>query len=246
MNYYIKQLVRFIYFLFHERIWKGRLKYIYKNNHNDRLVVVFSGFPNGDKPMYNYMRTLKVVKNVDQLFILDDFGYKGSYYWMENGSDYPQKLVEGLLNSFVRDKYKEIYTMGTSKGGTCAIFYGLMINAQHIYAGACQYLVGDYLNTKEHRPILEAMLGEGFSEKDILKLNGKMPRQLTKYKDRHSQVHLLYSKVEHTYQEHISFLIEDLKKNNISFTEQVEAFEKHSDVGTYFIPFIQKELSSKK
>lgn len=30
------------------------------------------------------------------MFILDDFGYKGSYYWYENGHDYPMTLANSL------------------------------------------------------------------------------------------------------------------------------------------------------
>ena len=60
------------------------------------------------------------------LFILDDFGYRGSYYWYENGSDKPRLLVEGLVSDVMRKgKYKSLITIGSSKGGTCAIYFGL-------------------------------------------------------------------------------------------------------------------------
>ena len=117
-----------------------------------------------------------------------------------------------------------------------------MINATHIFAGACQYLVGNYLNTELHRPILEAMLGKEYTMEDVERLNQMMPQQLEKYHGSHSVVHLLYSKHEHTYQSHTIHLIADLKKYGIYYTEQIEQFEKHGEVGTYFIPYIKKEL----
>ena len=50
---------------FQERVFKGRLHYIYENNHADKLMIVFSGF-SPDKPTYNYMRTLKSYKGINK------------------------------------------------------------------------------------------------------------------------------------------------------------------------------------
>lgn len=69
-----------------------------------------------------------------------------------------------------------------------------------------------------------------------------MPNTLKQYANSKSKIHLLYSKSEYTYNEHIKYLIEDLKKNNIQFDEQIEYFEEHNDVGKHFIPFIKKSL----
>lgn len=98
----VNKIVRKVYFWIHERSWKGRLKYMYFRNHSNRLIVIFSGFPAGEKPLYNYMRTLKDVK-ADKLFILDDFGYKGSYYLLENGTERPRDLVQSLIEHVVRE-----------------------------------------------------------------------------------------------------------------------------------------------
>ena len=238
----IERLLRRIWFLFHEQKWRGRLKYVFENNHADTLMVVFSGF--ADKPSYNYMRTLAKFKSMDKLFILDDFGFRGSYYWLENGSDTPRVLVESLISSVLdRGKYKQFYTMGTSKGGTCAIYFGLILKAQHIYAGACQYYVGDYLDHEDRKTILSAMLGKtDYTQEDVAQVNRIVPSVIESNKNSCSTIHLLYSDKEHTYDEHIKFLLADLERNNIAFTQQVESFTNHADVGTYFIPFIQEQL----
>lgn len=72
----------------------GKLKYIYEQNGSDELIVVFSGF--GTARKYNYMKTLAGAK-IDKLFLLDNFGYRGSYYWFENGTDKPNQLVSRLI-----------------------------------------------------------------------------------------------------------------------------------------------------
>lgn len=238
-KFFNKILIKF-YLLIHEHSYKKRLKYLYENNGSKRLLVVFSGF-SPTKPLYNYVRTIKDIKTVNKLFILDDFGFRGSYYWFENGDDFPLQLTKELIE--IKSKgCEELYTLGTSKGGTCAIYFGLVFNAKHVYSGACQYLVGNYLNLEERLPILSGMLGAGFKRSDVDRLNNMMPNLLKKCKDARTVVHLLYSKKEHTYDEHIVYLIEDLILNNIPYTEVVEDFENHNDVGKYFIPYIKKEL----
>lgn len=92
----IRSLATKIYLALKEKKYKGRLKYLYEGHSSDTLIIVFSGF--ADKPVYNYIRTLKDVC-CDKLFILDDFGYRGSYYWYENGSNYPFLLVKDLIYS---------------------------------------------------------------------------------------------------------------------------------------------------
>lgn len=227
-----------------EKKFANRLKYIFENNGSDTLLIIFSGF--AEKPVYNYMRTLKAVK-FDKLFILDDFGYRGSYYWYADGKDTPLHLVKDLISHVQNSKwggYKKQYTLGTSKGGTCAIYFGLEMGATAAFAGACQYHIGSYLYTDHHMPIFKKMMGEtaGELERDIL--DRMMPDQLSKHQGSPMQVHLMYSKDEHTYSEHIKDLISDLEANHIQFTEQIETFKDHKEVGKYFIPYIQKFLKT--
>lgn len=69
-----------------------------------------------------------------------------------------------------------------------------------------------------------------------------MSNLLSHYRNSKSIVHLLYSKNEHTYDEHIKYLLDDLNKNNIQYTEKVEKFQNHGEVGIYFIPIIKQFL----
>jgi len=244
MNTIVDKFLNYISILklkFKENIYCNRLRYVYERNSSDTLVIIFSAF--SPKPRYNYVRTLKNFNKISRLYILDDFGVKGSYYWYEGGKKLPLELTKGLIESIVKERcYKNIITLGTSKGGTCAIYYGLMFNAKHIYAGACQYYVGNYLDTKSNKVILEAMMGCEVSKENVERLNRIMPEQLQNYSGSNSMIHLLYSKDEHTYREHIVHLINDLDKNHISYDEKVESFKNHNDVGKYFISYIKHEL----
>lgn len=100
LNKMLKRLPRGIRFLknkmrimFKER-HLGKLRYIYERNGSDQMIIVFSAF--GEARQYNYMKTLAESK-IDKMFILDNFGYRGSYYWYENGGDEPNKLVSSLI-----------------------------------------------------------------------------------------------------------------------------------------------------
>lgn len=83
-----------LYIAINEKKYKGRVKYLFQQKQSKTLAIVFSGF--AEKPVYNYVRTLKNLK-ADKLFILDDFAYRGSYYWYTNGSDEPLHLVDSLI-----------------------------------------------------------------------------------------------------------------------------------------------------
>ena len=223
-----------------EKTFQGRLKYVLQKNSSDTLVIVFSAF--GPRPVYNYMLTLEKMRTADKLFILDDFGCKGSYYWFENGNDAPLCLTKALINNLLSNNgggYKHLITVGSSKGGTCAIYFGLMFGAEHIYAAACQYYVGNYLSNKEE--IMRGMMGE-VSERVLNQLNRMMPEQLALHRGSSSVVHLLYSPCENTYDAHIVYLIDDLKKYSIPYEEIIEDFKDHNDVGTPFSSFLQKEF----
>lgn len=236
----LKSLLTKFYIKFLEHTYEDRLKYLFQKNHSDTLIVVFSGFT--DKPMYNYVRTLQNIK-ADKIFMLDDFGHKGSYYWYENGDNKPMMLVKSLIyNMLNKKKYKRLITLGSSKGGTCAIYYGLMFGATDIYSGACQYRIGTYLNTADRVLVFKAMMGVQAAEKEQAILDAEMPQLITKYKGLPSRVHLLYSKEEHTYEDDIKYLIKDLDDSNINHDDKVETFTDHGEVGKYFSPWIKNEL----
>jgi hypothetical protein len=84
-------------------------------------MIIFSGFNSDDTRLYNYVKSFMPLK-CDRLYINDVFGYRGSYYWYENGDNNPEILTQELIENIItKKKYSNIYTAGSSKGGTCAI-----------------------------------------------------------------------------------------------------------------------------
>lgn len=241
---YLKKIIYYISILLKQksvRLKNGKkIKYILKKSKNsDELIISFSGFPGeGNKAKYNYIRTLSKVKK-NQIFILDSFGFQsaGSYYLGENGDYFLENAIIVLIQNIKKSlEIKKIYTIGSSKGGWASIYYGILLNAQLIISGASQYYIGDYLNTNEyHKKLLEGIVGENICESKINMLNNKLP-DLIKSSNNIQKIKFIihYSKQEHTYEEHIKYLIKDLKNVNANIEEDTESYLEHKDVGKYF------------
>lgn len=135
--------------------------------------------------------------------------------------------------------------MGSSKGGTCAIYFGLTSKADEVYAAACQYHIGSYLNTVEDNRIkvFRSMMGAAAGDAEQKMLDSMLPDVLQANAGSRTQIHLMYSKEEHTYYEHIADLIKDLDKNGINHTDKIESFKEHGEVGRFFIPWIKETLN---
>lgn len=107
-----------------------------------------------------------------------------------------------------------------------------------IYAGACQYKVGNYIgifhSADDYYPKL---LGSIPTEAGIALLNNKFEAIFESKKDCQTVVFLLYSTEEHTYVDDIVPLIQKLKEHNITYKEQIEKFPNHSMIGLYMSNF---------
>lgn len=233
----IKQLFNYLKLKLSEKTYKDNLKYLYYNHNSDELVVVFSGFPSTNIRKYNYVKTLKGAK-VDQLFLLDVWGYRGSYHLRENGKDYPEVMTIELIN-FIKSKkkYKKIVVIGSSKGGTCAIYFGLKIGCNEIISGACQYNLGTYLS--DYPEIFKPMMGSDFNAKDIRNLNEIMPNILRENSRCQTLIHLIYSTEEVTFTKETVDLLKQIKSCNIPFKEKIFDFREHDMIGPVFISYLQ-------
>jgi hypothetical protein len=113
----------------------------------NKLIVVFSAFSTTDAK-YNYISTLKTC-DCNKLFILDDFGKKGTYYLGLNGNFDIESSVVSLI-TYIMSKnnieFSNVISVGSSKGGSAAIYYGMKYNFGNVIAGAPQYKIGTYLS----------------------------------------------------------------------------------------------------
>ena len=233
----------------HEKVYcegETRLKYYYvPHKKSDVLIVVFSGFPaKGKSAAYNMVATLEGV-SANRLYILDDFGYqnRGAYYLGENGEFSVRDAVLNFLKTFA--SHKTVFC-GSSKGGTAAIYFGLLFGADYVIAGAPQYYLGDYLTSEEaHVPIFEAMAGS-VDPISIEKYNNILPKSIVSacHSAKKPRFLIHYSPEEHTYPSHIFHMLNDLQQYEFVVEHDVQHYEKHSDVALYFPKLCREKILS--
>ena len=210
------------------------VQYIWRRHGSKTLVVVFTGM---GPQRYNYKTVLRRCP-YDLLFIRDSWAGGASYYWYENGQNHPEMLTQKAIEQMTeRGGYDTLITVGSSKGGTAAVYYGLKYNADAIYAGACQYYVGQYLAIHEYveKPHLwRAVVGQEPTEEWTRRLDRKLPDMIEAHRESKTEIYLVYSTEEHTYADHIAPLIAQLDACHIRHHDQVEHFKSHDMIGKYF------------
>ena len=214
----------------------------YKNS--DLLTITFAGFhAEGDPPKYNYMRTLEEF-DCNQLFILDDFGARGSYYMCVNRDFKIEKSVKKLIDTICQDhKIKKRISLGSSKGASAAIYYGLKYDYDAIIAGTPQYYIGSYLKkVKSAHNVLDFMAGNQ-SEDSIEFLDNIIENLINQREECSTQVVICAGKDDPHYQFHSVPLIDTLEQKNVPFVLDVLNYSAHSDIGKVFPDSIKKNLA---
>lgn len=236
----VKSWFHVLYIKYYERKFED-LPYLFFRKHSDRLLIVFSAFA-GNKRRYNYVRGFRNI-NADKLYILDPWGYRGSYNLFDNGSPHPQGVTQKLISKIISwGGYKEVYTAGTSKGGTCALFYGLKNNVTAVFTGACQYNVGNYVFRLDESKIFYGMMGNEAGQKEVDLLNRIVRDEVFKSKDTKTIVHVIYSKKEPTYENDIKDLLKDLTDNGVHYIDLERGFEEHSLVAEPFAQYVNEYM----
>lgn len=254
---FIKKMKKYFDFLFtifirkiSEKSFKynnEKIKYIfYKNRKSKKIIIVFSACTRkGIKARYNYIRTLKKIKE-NKLFILDDGGIdqRGTYYL----GKYPDfefekgclKLIDEILKI---NNIEETYLIGSSKGGYSSLYYGLNIPKSRIIIGAPQYFLGTYLSKCYQGVTLKSMNCNEITRIEFLDilLKNKIDNSNNKNK-----IYIQYSTKDPTYKEHILYLLEDLKKANFCVEEEKLSYSNHNDVSLYFSDYIINILKKNK
>lgn len=112
------------------------------------LLVVFSALAPDYDFSFNYRKTVANWVG-PKLFILDDFGARGSYYLMDHRDEGIFGSVQSLILEIASGagiELSETVFCGSSKGGTAALIHGLSLGVGEIWCGAPQIRVGDYLH----------------------------------------------------------------------------------------------------
>lgn len=235
--------------VYEERVYTSNLpiKYVLEKSDikSDFLVVVFSAFNSKDQGIqhsYNYMRTLKNI-NINKLFILDNYGPRGSYYLGEKMKLDVETSIFSLITYIARMldiSLENIITVGSSKGGSAALYFGLKYNLGHIIAGAPQTRISNYIQ-EAATETADYMLGIERKSENIEALNQIIYRQLNKEILTH--IHMLSSVNDAQYKGHIEPFLNCLNEKNIPIDILIDnEMKSHADIAQYYPKYLNYKL----
>lgn len=207
---------------------------------NTPLVFVFTAMGLIGNFSYNYKATLdKISSHV--FYILDDFGDQGAYYLQEKGDRSIFESVAQLIHQKIKQfgAGREIYFVGSSKGGTAALLHGLTVPEANIFVGAPQTKIGSFLKNP-HPNILEYMTGgvtaEHISSLDDVLYSESMLRQST------AKISIVVGKADHHYKNHVIPWAHFAESVGKSVKLIVKEGTPHSEIGKVYRQLLQNEL----
>lgn len=235
---------------FIEEIYESNvpIKYVFEagKGHNDHLMIIFSASNANEVDELNKYDYLEDLKNIDcnKLFIIDTYGPKGCYYLGFNLNFEVETSIASLISyisNIINVPFKNIITVGTNKGGTAALYYGLKYNVGNIIVGNPHIRIADFI-LKHTKVTAEYLLGFNPSKFDIEKLNNIIINQLNKKVI--SKISIL-SGVSPIIRTHTDLLIKELNDRNIAHehSETIEV-DNFSGINNLFPKFLLMQLSS--
>lgn len=208
-------------------------------NNKDKLIIVFSAFSN-DKPKYNYINTLSTY-DCNKLYILDNYGTKGTYYLGLNGGFEVETAVVSLISKIVAENninFKNIISIGSSKGGTAALYYGMKYNFGNIIVGAPQYKIGTYLSDLSIKTYADEIFGDRSIANRI-----KYDNLIRLICNNKSKIYLLTSDGDNQYDrvlKSFEYVAEELK---LDLTIDKCEISHHNDIAKEFPKYLDNKLT---
>lgn len=235
--------------LYEERVYTSNLpiKYVIEKAdiESNFLVVVFSAFNSSNQAIqysYNYIRTLKNI-NANKLFILDNYGPRGSYYLGEKMKLDVETSVFSLITYIARTlniSLENIIAVGSSKGGSAALYFGLKYNLGYVIAGAPQTKISDYIQ-EVTTETADYMLGLGRDSNNVEALNQIIYKQLNK--EILTQIHMLSSIYDSQYKKHVYPFLKYLEERDIPIDILIDNnMKSHADIAKYYPKYLNYKL----
>lgn len=206
------------------------------------LVVVFSAMAPAGSFTYNYKSTLDRV-NAHRLYVLDDFGDQGAYYYCDHRDLAIYRSVQKLLRRIIDElgvDLADVALVGSSKGGTAAIIHGSSLGVGRIIVGAPQIRIGSFL-ARPHPNVLEFMAG-GTGEQDVAWLDRAVVNHVRKIRP-DTSVELLIGTDDHHFRDHLPHLVSVFRSiGHDNFSVAHREGLNHADVGRAFSRFLLRRL----
>ena len=206
----------------------------------DKLFIIFSAMAQKNTFVYNYMKSLEEIK-ANKLFILDDFGDQGAYY-LGYQRDFSIETAVTSLIQYIMAKYeithKNVTTIGSSKGGYAALYFGIKYHFGNVITGAPQSKLGHFLINQAGHPNIANYISGGADEADTQYLDQILFTLLSQPKDVSPKINILIGDKDHHYKNHVIPLYDVLIERGYKVDLDVKEGIIHEDLKTYFPPYL--------
>lgn len=230
---------------------KQYLIYSFKRKKSDKLYVIFSGV-SSEHPGFNTMSYYDFRNKLDGnvLHIMDHHGTHGTFLLSIGGDLAVRKGVCNLIEEVMRTlkiSKENLYLVGSSKGGTSAIAFGLLLGYGNVIAGEPQIKIGDFFyRTMEHgaesgRIIIYSMT-KGVDSEAVDKLN-VMVEEIFKVRGSlfKGNMKILTGTTSGCFSRHIKFLLDyanEYGMSNDKINIKTINIKRHNDIATPFAQMV--------
>lgn len=204
------------------------------------LVIVFSGFSGNGKPTYNYHNSFSECP-AEVVWIQDNFSGGESYYLCANGKFDIEPAVYEFISKIMREldlTPSDCTLLGSSKGGSAAMYYGFKYNFANIIASVPQFRIGSYV--EEDWPYALKHMTRGLSEASTRDIQAKLDNMIAdaiNNSNPDKNVYLISSLADPQYETEIAQNLIHLKKfNNFNLImANSQMIEQHNQVSRHTI-----------
>ncbi|CUP47935.1 accessory Sec system protein Asp2 [Clostridium baratii] len=219
------------------------IRYIFEKSklfNKDKLIIVFSAFSK-DKPKYNYVNTLKCI-DCNKVFILDDYGTKGTYYIGLDGKFDIETSVISLITEIMAKyniTFKNIISAGSSKGGSAALYYGLKYNFGEIIVGSPQYKIGTYLCDLSIKDYANEIFGS-YSISNRVKYDNLI--NLIIKKNQYTNINILTGLGDHQYKRVFKEFEDEAEILKLKLNEKLIDISSHDEISKKFPEYLLENV----
>lgn len=215
------------------------------------LIVGFSAFAGARErwtgSRFNYIKETNKI-NAHRLFIDDYYEGLPCYYLGKNKSDDYSVSVAALIFKIANEnniKRENIITIGSSKGGSGALYTAIKYNLGYTFPGGFQTRPGSYVKfqSKSKQPYFDEILNfvSGHNEEDNFLDMDDMFLEVVTRKNIKTKIHIHIGKGDWHF-ENMKLLLNYYKNNNINYQIDIADYESHRDLGVQFPIFLNKVL----
>lgn len=210
-----------------------------------RLLVVFSALGAEYDFTYNYRTGTGEVDSY-RLFLIDDFGSRGSYYLADHRDDSIYRSVQDFIAYMLGKlgiKPANTTFAGSSKGGTAALIHGLSLRIGNIIVGAPQYRPGTYL--MDSAPSILDFIAGSSGEESKLWLDSTVENLIGRGSS-DTRVRILVGASDHHLRAHVLPLESRLRDSGTPFGTMILDKIDHQTIGRPFSAYLRSVVAPRK